>query len=714
MSSRFACTFAFCCCLTCTGAAVALAPDDCQHNLAVITQARGVYVQPASVQTGQMYWKLVDIAWCDPDQGGGKVNIFYRVKNQAGQLVAGQQCIAHYGSTDVTVLTKSPPDWGDFPMSGGNWCPSWPQGGNGPYSAWVAGAPSDRVIGMGLPCNYHESYWLTWQYTQATDPTTGTIQGTVTFAGQGLSNVTVTTSPGSQQATTNASGQYTMGGVAPGTYTVTAARSGYNSQSKSNIQVVAGQTATVDFTLTQGQSTISGYVRDAANNPLVLARVMLSPGNFRAVTGNDGSYQIQGMSAGTYSVTAYAPTKNEQTIAGQTVPENGSITVNFNLTDSGKVAFLWDDFNGNYLNVGDFLEESFQFGFSNHEYFKGSLPAEILPPHTGTNGSQKFQVTITNDQFASYFETHQPPAVQDKWFDLFAYAQQQGWPQIDSTKPITYLIYVKGVNMANDPNDPNKYWRQALSVHYPVTNANRDELDWTSANAGTWQMLRATTTGLKDFKKIWLTFESWYPAYYGQHLGGKTSWMVFENLWIEYTPLGDITPPGPVSNFTAVGGVGSIVLSWKNPSDSDFLGTRIRYRTDTYPTGPQDGTLLIDKSGSAGANDSTTHSGLGSGTTVYYAAFAYDSPRNYSTAQTAIGTVTSLAPGDIDGDGDVDQADFGAFQACFSGIGIAQDDPACARAKLDADADVDINDFGIFQRCMSGANVPANPNCANQ
>ena len=69
------------------------------------------------------------------------------------------------------------------------------------------------------------------------------------------------------------------------------------------------------------------------------------------------------------------------------------------------------------------------------------------------------------------------------------------------------------------------------------------------------------------------------------------------------------------------------------------------------------------------------------------------------------------APGDFDSDGDVDQADFGRFQTCFTSPGQAQDDPDCVMAKLDEDADVDQNDFGLFQRCISGPGNPADPDC---
>ena len=70
-------------------------------------------------------------------------------------------------------------------------------------------------------------------------------------------------------------------------------------------------------------------------------------------------------------------------------------------------------------------------------------------------------------------------------------------------------------------------------------------------------------------------------------------------------------------------------------------------------------------------------------------------------------------PGDFDGDGDVDQTDFGHLQRCFSGAGVHQNEAACADARLDVDMDVDQNDFGIFQACFSGANRPADAGCVD-
>jgi hypothetical protein len=66
---------------------------------------------------------------------------------------------------------------------------------------------------------------------------------------------------------------------------------------------------------------------------------------------------------------------------------------------------------------------------------------------------------------------------------------------------------------------------------------------------------------------------------------------------------------------------------------------------------------------------------------------------------------------DFDGDGDVDQGDYGHFQACLSGPEIPQTDPGCADALLDGDDDVDLADFFRFQLCLSGSGVLADPTC---
>jgi uncharacterized protein (TIGR03790 family) len=68
-------------------------------------------------------------------------------------------------------------------------------------------------------------------------------------------------------------------------------------------------------------------------------------------------------------------------------------------------------------------------------------------------------------------------------------------------------------------------------------------------------------------------------------------------------------------------------------------------------------------------------------------------------------------PADFEGDGDVDQADFGLFQQCLTGALIPQTYPPCLIADLDGDGDVDLSDFGGLQRCYSGPEILGDPDC---
>ena len=72
-------------------------------------------------------------------------------------------------------------------------------------------------------------------------------------------------------------------------------------------------------------------------------------------------------------------------------------------------------------------------------------------------------------------------------------------------------------------------------------------------------------------------------------------------------------------------------------------------------------------------------------------------------------TVQTVKP-DLDGDGDVDQEDFGLFQACLSGAGV-EASPGCAHARFDDDSDVDYDDLIIFENCRTSAGVLASPTC---
>jgi hypothetical protein len=171
-------------------------------------------------------------------------------------------------------------------------------------------------------------------------------------------------------------------------------------------------------------------------------------------------------------------------------------------------------------------------------------------------------------------------------------------------------------------------------------------------------------------------------------------------------------PPAAVSSFTATPSSTANLLQWTNPTSPQFTATRIVYRADRFAGGPSDGTVLIDDAAGPGSVRSFNHTGRTNGATCYYTAYAYfqDASRFYAGGVSDART-PSVKP-DMDHDGDVDQVDFGLFQACYSGPFVAQDLPACQQAKFDEDTDVDLDDTTVFLDCFMGPGTYANPACA--
>ena len=94
----------------------------------------------------------------------------------------------------------------------------------------------------------------------------------------------------------------------------------------------------------------------------------------------------------------------------------------------------------------------------------------------------------------------------------------------------------------------------------------------------------------------------------------------------------DATPPGNVTGFTATAGDGQVSLSWTNPGDADFVGTKVIRKQGSYPTNVNDGTEVCNRTKAPGSTDSYTDTGLTNGIAYYYTAFAYDGVPNYSSA----------------------------------------------------------------------------------
>ena len=150
--------------------------------------------------------------------------------------------------------------------------------------------------------------------------TGGAISGTVTDGSSkpvAGATVTFTSSDGTttQNTVTDGNGNYTLPNVPPTTYTgvATDPATGGVSAVSAPVIVTANSSATVNFVLKAGPGSVTGRVVDASTNlPIPGATVTFSSGTPPAVvttgtTDKTGTYNVTGVPAGTYSVTASAP-----------------------------------------------------------------------------------------------------------------------------------------------------------------------------------------------------------------------------------------------------------------------------------------------------------------------------------------------------------------------------------------------------------------------
>ncbi len=160
----------------------------------------------------------------------------------------------------------------------------------------------------------------------------GTISGTVKDASNnGIVGATVTTSPGNYSATTGSGGAYTINNVPQGTYDVTASKSGYLSDTQTGKTVTSGQTTTVNFTLYSNRGKISGTVKDECGDVIGGATVSTNTGGYTTTSLEDGTYLLDDVVAGTYSVTASKSGFNSATNNNVSVTAGNTTVSNFAL-----------------------------------------------------------------------------------------------------------------------------------------------------------------------------------------------------------------------------------------------------------------------------------------------------------------------------------------------------------------------------------------------
>ncbi len=132
---------------------------------------------------------------------------------------------------------------------------------------------------------------------------TYTISGTVTLAAGGaLSGVTITaTGTSTATATTDTSGNYTLTGLVNGTYTLTPQLAGYGFTPTTLPVTVSGANVPGQNFSARAGYTISGTV--SLNTGAGLQGVTITTFGATATTDTNGAYALDGLPAGTYTVT---------------------------------------------------------------------------------------------------------------------------------------------------------------------------------------------------------------------------------------------------------------------------------------------------------------------------------------------------------------------------------------------------------------------------
>ncbi len=245
------------------------------------------------------------------------------------------------------------------------------------------------------------------------------------------------------------------------------------------------------------------------------------------------------------------------------------------------------------------------------------------PVYTGS-GTSKIDLTVTNG-VTYYYAVFAYDDVPNYSSGAIANATPAGTADTTPPGPVTNLTATPGDSQIQlNWNNPSAIDFQGVKVLRKIGDYSTGPTDGTLVYSGPQQSYldTAVANGTLYFYTLYA-----YDAVPNYSTPAQA----------QATPAGgDHVPPGPVTLLTATAGDAQVQLTWHNPSDADWAGTRVVRKTGSNPSGPNDGTVVFD-----GIGDNKMDNGVTNGTKYYYGAFAYDNVLNYASG--AFDDATPLA-----------------------------------------------------------------------
>jgi hypothetical protein len=256
----------------------------------------------------------------------------------------------------------------------------------------------------------------------------------------------------------------------------------------------------------------------------------------------------------------------------------------------------------------------------------------------------------------------------------------------------------------------------AITVDYynPTGSSGSLRLEYDSDGGGTYKSAGTVTLGTDNTwrRKIWHITDT----YFGNRQNAGADFRIFKTttgtFYLDRVLVSSTVPKPPViqlnktslasqtipvgtqavnDSFTLIN-VGVAPLNYTIDTDAPWVSV-------TPPTGKSTGetdTLTV------------TYNTAGVSRGHHLATISVTDATASNSPQTVTVDLNVLAFADFDSDGDVDQEDFGKFQACLSGSGV--DSPqGCLAADSNQDGAVDDFDISAFLNCMNGPDQP--PGC---